>query len=183
MRYSNVRDFRTLSYEVLKELTDNLESDRYTKQKGRYDRCIHSLKACIELFEENSSIMEFDMSFLVEFDQAYFRYSENWYRLIYEELQLVSLEIERLLPPANRTGYSVAEFAMALWLKNISITKDGHGHDGTDYLEKFGLPVQTKVGKRPTTLYNKRHEVVSGKIVDQNGRITERAKQIVKDYL
>lgn len=70
--------------------------------------------------------------------------------------------------------YTYSQYAMALSLRNIAISKKGVGTDtGIDYIKKFNL-------KPGQTLYNKWNDLINGKIQDEES-LKEKALEIIKN--
>jgi hypothetical protein len=73
-----------------------------------------------------------------------------------------------------KDSYSYSQYAKALQLRNISISKKGVGVDNNvNYIEKFGL-------KPGETLYNKWNALINGKIQDTED-LEKKALEIIKN--
>ncbi len=87
LRYSAIKPFRDLCYNVQNEIAENKENGIFEKQEDKYSFLPEILEETIKLFNQWCGIMYFDMSFLKETDSEYILYNENWYLLIFEELK------------------------------------------------------------------------------------------------
>jgi hypothetical protein len=181
MNYGSIKLFSDLCFEVCQELAVNINDIEKT-DLDKYVKCHSVLKKCIDLFYKNSEIMVFDMSFLINQDEAYFSYSENWYKLVYDQLKIVDSQFSRMLlaSPNQKeasgkkpSDFSYNVYAMALSLKNITLNKEGKGvNDGIDYAKKFEL----KSGK---SLYNKLNGIEN---LANPDKFKIKANEVIKKY-
>lgn len=114
MRYSSIKDFRDLCFDLCKELAIHADDGSLKSNEHHYLLCQASVKNCIKLFEGNQLIMDFNMELIAAVDDKYYTYRKNWYLLVYEELQIVDNQFDFKLRKKNTFSHRENAFAHLL---------------------------------------------------------------------
>lgn len=86
MDYEAIEPYREMCYGAIKELVDDVTQP---EEIDRYRHLYNKINIVIELFSSSTEIINANMTAFFVNDDNYFRYCENWYKLIYNELLIV----------------------------------------------------------------------------------------------